>query len=257
METGHLFLMQKKINKIHKINIHQYKSYVDFVLSDDYLTLNFNSKNFDLNFIETISKINFSSIELIFFSDIPSIVPSKLFDKKYSNKYLETNTSNIKNIRHDISNDKKITTVYSINNSLIKILNKRNIKYSVKNYFTILYDYLSGKNRISEGLTLYINLNEDSFDILIFKLEEFIYFNTFEIDDKDKFLYYLFFVMKNYEVSSKKDKIIFLGKYEKYLEYYEIVNKYSQLDYIIDNSISKLNIKSPFFSYLNEDNIRQ
>ena len=257
MGTGHLFLMQKKINKIHKINIHQYKSYVDFVLADDYLTLNFNSKNFDLNFIETISKINFSSIELIFFSDIPSIVPSKLFDKKYSNKYLETNTSDIKNIRHDISNDKKITTVYSINNSLIKILNKRNIKYSVKNYFTILYDYLSGKNRISEGLTLYINLNEDSFDILIFKLEEFIYFNTFEIDDKDKFLYYLFFVMKNYEVSSKKDKIIFLGKYEKYLEYYETVNKYSQLDYIIDNSISKLNIKSPFFSYLNEDNIRQ
>ena len=257
METGHLFLMQKKINKIHKINIHQYKSYVDFVLADDYLTLDFNSKNFDLNFIETISKINFSSIKLIFFSDIPSIVPSKLFDKKYSNKYLETNTSNIKNIRHDISNDKKITTVYSINNSLIKILNKRNIKYSVKNYFTILYDYLSGKNRISEGLTLYINLNEDSFDILIFKLEEFIYFNTFEIDDKDKFLYYLFFVMKNYEVSSKKDKIIFLGKYEKYLEYYETVNKYSQLDYIIDNSISKLNIKSPFFSYLNEDNIRQ
>ena len=249
--------MQKKINKIHKINIHQYKSYVDFVLADDYLTLDFNSKNFDLNFIETISKINFSSIKLIFFSDIPSIVPSKLFDKKYSNKYLETNTSNIKNIRHDISNDKKITTVYSINNSLIKILNKRNIKYSVKNYFTILYDYLSGKNRISEGLTLYINLNEDSFDILIFKLEEFIYFNTFEIDDKDKFLYYLFFVMKNYEVSSKKDKIIFLGKYEKYLEYYETVNKYSQLDYIIDNSINKLNIKSPFFSYLNEDNIRQ
>ena len=179
METGHLFLMQKKINKIHKINIHQYKSYVDFVLADDYLTLDFNSKNFDLNFIETISKINFSSIKLIFFSDIPSIVPSKLFDKKYSNKYLETNTSNIKNIRHDISNDKKITTVYSINNSLIKILNKRNIKYSVKNYFTILYDYLSGKNRISECLTLYINLNEDSFDILIFKLEEFIYFNTY------------------------------------------------------------------------------
>ena len=257
METGHLFLMQKKINKIHKINIHQYKSYVDFVLADDYFTLDFKSRDFDLNFIETISKINFSSIKLIFFSDIPSIVPSKLFDKKYSNKYLETNTSNIKNIRHDISNDKKITTVYSINNSLIKILNKRNIKYSVKNYFTILYDYLSGKNRISEGLTLYINLNEDSFDILIFKLEEFIYFNTFEIDDKDKFLYYLFFVMKNYEVSSKKDKIIFLGKYEKYLEYYETVNKYSQLDYIIDNSISKLNIKSPFFSYLNEDNIRQ
>ena len=256
METGHLFLMQKKINKIHKINIYHYKSYVDFVLADDYLTLNFNSKNFDLNFIETISKINFSSIELIFFSDTPSIVPSRLFDKKYSDKYLETNTLNIRNIKHDISNDKKITIVYSIDNFLVKILNKKNIKYSVRSYFTVLYDYLSGKDRISEGLTSYINLNEDSFDILIFKSKEFIYFNSFEIDDKDKFLYYLFFVMKNYEFSSKKDKIIFLGRYDKYLEYYEIVNNYSQIDYIIDNSNSKFNIKSPFFSYLNEDNIR-
>lgn len=256
METGHLFLMQKKINKIYKLNIHQYKSYVDFILTDNYFSLDFNSKNFDLNFIETISKINFSSIELIFFSDVPSIVPSKLFDKKYSNKYLETNTSDIKKIRHDISNDKKITIVYSINNYLLKILNKKSIKYSVKNYFTILYNYLCVKHRVSEGLTLYINLNEGSFDILIFKTKEFIYFNSFEIDDKDKFLYYLFFVMKNYEVSSKKDKIIFLGRYDKYLEYYEIANKYSQLEYIIDNTDSKFNIKSPFFSYLNENNIR-
>ena len=81
METGHLFLMQKKINKIHKINIHQYKSYVDFVLADDYLTLDFNSKNFDLNFIETISKINFSSIELIFFQIYHLLFPQNYLIK--------------------------------------------------------------------------------------------------------------------------------------------------------------------------------
>jgi len=164
--------------------------------------------------------------------------------------------SNIKNIEHDLSIDERVTVVYSTNELIANILDKKKIKYSVKNYFTLLYDYLNGKKRLTDGLSLYINLNEDSFDVLIFKSNEFIYFNSFEINDKNEFLYYLLFVIKNYEISNEKDKIIFLGKYDMYSEYYEIANKYSRLDYIIDNRNNQSNIKSPFFFYLNEDNIR-
>ena len=45
-----------------------------------------------------------------------------------------------------------------------------------------------------------------------------------------------------------------LDRYDKYSEYYEIANKYSKLDYIHDDSGNQFNSKSPFFSYLNEDN---
>jgi len=139
----------------------------------------------------------------------------------------------------------------------VNVLNQKKIKYSTMSYFTVLYNYLCKKDKISEGLSLYINFNENSFDILIFDSKEFIYFNSFDIKDKNEFLYYLFFVMKNYEISNEKDKIIFLGRYDKYSEYYEIVNKYSKLDYIHDDSGNQFNSKSPFFSYLNEDNFRK
>ena len=126
-----------------------------------------------------IAKFNIETIDLIFFSSIPSIVPSKLFDEKLRNKYLETNTSIKGNIQHELSKDKKIAVVYSYDKLFINILNKKNIKYSIISYFTVLYNYLFEKDKTSNGLSLYINLNEDSFDIFIFNSKEFIYFNSF------------------------------------------------------------------------------
>ena len=249
--------MQKKINNIYKLNVYQHKSGIIFGSPDDFFSLDINSKNLESDFLDSISNFNIDTIELIFFSSIPSIVPSKLFDEKLGYKYLETNTSIKEDIQHELTIDKKIAVVYSYTKLFINILDKKKIKYSKKNYFTVLYNYLFQMDKISDGLSLYINLNEDSFDILIFDSKEFIYFNSFDIKDKNEFLYYLFFVMKNYEISNEKDKIIFLGRYDKYSEYYEIANKYSNLDYIHDDSGNKFNLKSPFFSYLNEDNIRK
>ncbi len=249
--------MQKKINNIHKLTVYQHKSGIIFRSPDDSFFFDINIKNLESNFLNSISKFNIDKIELIFFSSTPSIVPSKLFDKKLRDKYLETNTSIKENIQHELSIDKKVAVVYSCDNLFINILKKKNIKYSLINYFTVLYNYLFEKDKISDGLSLYINLNEDSFDILIFNSKEFIYFNSFDIKDKNEFLYYLFFVIKNYEISNEKDKIIFLGRYEQYSEYYEIANKYSKLDYIDDDSSNQFNSKSPFFSYLNEDNFRK
>mgnify|MGYP001176376769 FL=1 len=249
--------MQKKINNIYKLTVYQHKSGIIFRSPDDFFSLDINSRNFESDFLDSISNFDIDTIELIFFSSIPSIVPSELFDEKLGNKYLETNTSIKEDIQHELTIDKKIAVVYSYDKLFINILNKKKVKYSIKNYFTVLYNYLFQMDKISDGLSLYINLNEDSFDILIFDSKEFIYFNSFDIKDKNEFLYYLFFVMKNYEISNEKDKIIFLGRYDKYSEYYEIANKYSKLDYIHDDSGNQFNSKSPFFSYLNEDNFRK
>ena len=80
--------MQKTINNIHKLTVYQYKSGIIFRSPDDSLSLDINSKNFESNFLSSISNFNIEIIELVFFSSIPSIVPSKLFNEKLRNKYL-------------------------------------------------------------------------------------------------------------------------------------------------------------------------
>jgi hypothetical protein len=171
-------------------------------------------------------------------------------------KYLDTNTVVSKSIVTDTSSDRKIKVVYSISDELTELLVKNNLEYSNNNYFTYLYNFLVNKISKSDGFSFYINLNYKSFDIIIFNNNEFIFFNSFKINDENEFLYYLFFVLKNYESSNKSDKIIFLGKFEKFIDYYEIASKYSIIDFVdLTNNSSIIN-DSPFFSIVNENYIR-
>jgi len=66
----------------------------------------------------------------------------------------------------------------------------------------------------------------------------------------------LFFVLKNYEGSNEADKIIFLGKFEAFNDYYNIASKYSRIDFIEDHNEIKVLPDSPFFSIINENYIR-
>jgi len=146
--------------------------------------------------------------------------------------------------------------VYSISDELTELLVKNNLEYSNNNYFTYLYNFLINKISRSDGFSFYINLNYKSFDIIIFNNNEFIFFNSFKINDENEFLYYLFFVLKNYESSNKTHKIIFLGKFEKFKDYYDIASKYSIIDFVdLTNNSSIIN-DSPFFSIVNENYIR-
>jgi hypothetical protein len=146
--------------------------------------------------------------------------------------------------------------VYSISDELTELLVKNNLEYSNNNYFTYLYNFLVNKISKSDGFSFYINLNYKSFDIIIFNNNEFVFFNSFKINDENEFLYYLFFVLKNYESSNKTDKIIFLGKFEKFKDYYDIASKYSIIDFVdLTNNSSIIN-DSPFFSIVNENYIR-
>ena len=166
-----------------------------------------------------------------------------------------TNTLSSKNILTDTSNDNKLKIVYSISNELNEFINKNKLDHSDKNYFTYLYDFLTEKDKKTKGLSFFVNLNKKSFDVIIFNGNEFIFFNSFEINNENEFLYYLFFVLKNYEGSNENDKIIFLGKFEAFDDYYNIASKYSKIEFIEDNNIHVLH-DSPFFSIINENYIR-
>ena len=208
------------------------------------------------NQIFFFSKLDKDYVEVIYLNSQPSIVPSLYFEENIKSKYLDTNTVVSKSIVTDTSSDGKIKVVYSISDELTELLVKNNLEYSNNNYFTYLYNFLVNKISKSDGFSFYINLNYKSFDIIIFNNNEFVFFNSFKINDENEFLYYLFFVLKNYESSNKTDKIIFLGKFEKFKDFYDVASKYSIIDFVdLTNNSSIIN-DSPFFSIVNENYIR-
>jgi len=247
--------MQKTKSKIKKTFVYQFESIIHIESSDDNLILDF-SEDYLSKSIDFILNSSSDLVELIYFNSHPSIVPSLYFDNNIKSKYLITNTVSAKTILSDTSNDKKIKVVYSISDNLIDLLNKSKLEHSYNNYFTYLYNFLIDKVLKPKGLSFFVNLNNKSFDIIIFNNNEFIFFNSFKINDENEFLYYLFFVLKNYEGSNKTDKVIFLGKVEKFKDYYDIASKYSVIDFIQDDNSSIIIHDSPFFSIINENYIR-
>jgi hypothetical protein len=248
--------MQKTKSKISKTFVYQFESNFHIESSADNITLDFSDNKYISKSTDFIGDLKIESVEIVHFNSRPSIVPSLYFDDNIKSKYLITNSLSSNNILTDSSKDKKLKIVYSINKKLNEFITKNNLNHSNKNYFTYLYNFLTEIPNKTKGLSFFVNLNKKSFDIIIFNNNEFIFFNSFEINDENEFLYYLFFVLKNYEGSNEADKIIFLGKFEAFNDYYNIASKYSRIDFIEDHNEIKVLPDSPFFSTINENYIR-
>ncbi len=254
---GLQFLMQKIKTKISKASIYQFENF--FHLSS--INESFSSSYSDENQLKVVANIlkndSIKSIDIIHFNSPPSIIPSKYYDKSIKAKYLETNSKISRGIEEDTSIDKKLTVIYSKNENLSQILKNDEKKINHTNHFTKLYNYLIGQLNNFDGLLFFISLSDISFEVIIFNNNKFVFFNSFDISDENEFLYYTFFLLKNYHGSTNSDKIIFLGKYERFNKFYDLVSKYSKIDFIEDNINSLASHESRSFSILNENNIRK
>ena len=255
MVTGQQYLMQKTKNKINKFFIYQFESFFHI----DSLDINFESlyleKEKSTRIPELLIKNNADSVDFIHINSSPSLVPIDHFDEKLLKDYLKTNISSnsIQQVIYDTTYDKKIKVVYSIDNLVPNTLDKMSINYKNYNHFTSIYNVLSKHINNSNGLSFFIILNDKSFDIIIFDKNKFIFFNSFKINDENEFLYYLFFVIKNFELSSNQEEIFFLGRFDRYIDYYESVSKFSKINFISNNNLSLLNYKEESFSIVNEN----
>lgn len=248
--------MQKTKTKISKASIYQFESFFHLHFLSDSVSSSYTDKVKLPEISKILKNSTVNLVEVIHFNSAPSIIPIKFYDNDIKAKYLETNTGSINNIDEDISADQKINVVYSKNKDLSKTLGLDEQKVSHVNHFTKLYNYLSEVVDNSDGLSFFIKINSRSFEIIIYSKNEFIFFNTFKIVDENEFLYYTFFVLKNFQSSIKKDKIIFIGKHKIFDKYYNLASKYSRIDFIEDDAHFILNFEENFFSVINANNIR-
>lgn len=257
MGIGLQFLMQKIKTKINKASIYQFEHFFHL----NYLNESISSSYSDKNQLSSVSNIlnndSLKSLNITHLNSPPSIIPTKFYDRSIKARYIETNSKKSRSLDDDTSSDRKITIVYPKNKNLSQILNINHKEINHTNYFTQLYNYLIGQLNNSNGFSFFICLSDTSFEIIIFNKNEFVFFNSFGINDENEFLYYTFFVLKNYQGSINSDKIIFLGKYERFNKYYNLASKYSKIDFIEDDINFLISYKSQSFLILNENNIRK
>lgn len=162
-------------------------------------------------------KGEFDTIEVIYQNDLYTIVPKPLFNKDSLSGYLKFNTRILENdfIAYDELDRYDIITVYipytNINNFFFETFGS----FTYKHISTILIDSLLTQEKNNEDTTVFANMNDASFDIIIVNKGSLVLSNTFQYQTKEDFLYYLLYTTEQLKLNPEEFKLVFLGNIDK------------------------------------------
>ena len=236
---GVTLVVSDNLGNIIEFNQKQFKEYVE----DSYLT-----ENLELFIKESdINISNIINVKLIVCNKLSSIVPKNLFEEKLSLDYLKFNSKLLKDDypANDIIEEIGAVNVYlpyvNVNNYVIEKFGSFNYYH----YSTILIKKLI-KHNSSRDLALYANIELNNFQVLILKNRKLIYYNNFDIKEKEDILYFILFVMEQNKIDCNNDKLLLLGDIRKESDTYKLLKKFINnieiMDFIEINKSKTKNI---------------
>ena len=182
-----------------------------------------------------INSYNVISVKLIVFNKLSTLIPLNLFDENLSLHYLKFNSKLLKNdyAANDLIEEVGAVNVYipfiNINNYLVEKFGSFNYYH----YSTILIKKLLKYNSVSDT-NVYANIQLKNFQILIFKNKNFLYYNNFEIKDKEDILYFILFALEQNKIDNIKNKLLLIGDIKKEDDTYLFLIKFIKNIDIID-----------------------
>ena len=189
-----------------------------------------------------IDQSNIIDVKLIICNKLSSLVPNNLFEEKLSLEYLKFNSKLLENdfAAHDFIEEIDAVNVYlpymNVNNYIIDNFGSFNFYH----YSTLLIKKLIKYNKEKESC-LYVNLQEESFQVLIIKKNKLLYYNNFDFKKKEDILYFLLFVIEQNKIDSNKSKLYLIGKIDLKSDAYLLISKFISNVEIIDFKESYIN----------------
>ncbi len=250
METGQPYLMPNK-NKIlqdNNVYLHFFKDGFYFCKSSEIVFIPTNNNSNDLNkalnlYLDSEVQESLNEISIILFQNPSTFVPLSLFDKSLSKRYLNLFNKAKDNevLAYDILNEIKQVNVYSYPKYIYSVLKKSKIDFCLLHYNTILYrQVLNISSSIKFNYQLFIHFQLESIDIFLIRDSKVKFNNRFSVKNEDEFLYYLFFVVEQFNLTTDEYELIFLGRINSFENYYKAVNQYHNNIKFIDQEKNKL-----------------
>ena len=204
--------------KFEKINIEKGKSFQDILKSHSFL----DSKK----------------IKGVHFDHRATFVPKSLYNPAQKRTYLNYNISLEESwsIAEKKTQDDEVKILYPFEKQKETTLQYYFKNISFTHYSQILYDLSIPKTNEGDSIVMNLHMQDDQFDLLIFKGRELILFNTYPYRNEDGFLYFVFAVAEELSLSPETFSIVFFGKYVRYKKYYEALAQYHQKIIFADQS---------------------
>lgn len=177
---------------------------------------------------EECLKANFSKVLVIHQNQLSTIVPNAIFEPEALADYLKFNAKILQTdfVTYDEIKPNKSVNVYvpyvNINNYIFE----RYGAFTYKHATTILIENLLQHQTNDSNSKMVVNVISNRFDLLIIKKNKLEFYNSFDFNSKEDFLYYILFTAEQLKLDPETFQLEMIGAIKKDDELYAIAYKY-------------------------------
>tara|TARA_B100000586_G_scaffold54014_1_gene36471 strand:- start:2303 stop:3139 length:837 start_codon:yes stop_codon:yes gene_type:complete len=271
METGQKTIQKKtRIEKTSniKLSIHISLNGLSFCIIDliskeiDFLrTYSLSKNSTPKKLLKTLKKgfkengelrNSFSSVKIIHYNNLSTVVPEPLFDKKNALSYLKFNSKILQNdyVAYDRIFNNECVNVFipyvNINNYIFKMFDS----FVYNHYSSIILEKVKLNEKNTTTPSLYLNININHMEITYFVKNKLVFYNRFDFNTKEDVMYYLLFTIDQLKLNPEEIPVVITGNISEDDDNYKIIYKYIRNVSIFN---SEINQENKFYNSLKSD----
>ena len=171
---------------------------------------------------------DFGKVNLIHENELSTLVPKPLFNEDNLADYLKFNAKILSNdyITHDELAQGNIVNVYvpyvNINNFLYDAYGT----FEFNHFSTLLLNSIYLIHKGKKEKTMYVNISENHFEVIVINDTNLILYNTFEYQTKEDFIYYILFTAEQLELNPEEFPLVLVGNISETDDLYHMAYTY-------------------------------
>ncbi|MFT6165365.1 MAG: hypothetical protein ACJAV5_000386 [Vicingaceae bacterium] len=168
------------------------------------------------------------SLQICLSNSLYTLVPQVLFDEKELESYLSFNHP-IEDLNQLIFHYTALESfdavvVFAIPRGLEFLLKAKLPPYQLLHFSSPILEAI-GLNKMKEN-ELLINVQREQFEVIYAPNGKLNFFNSFQYQSKEDFIYFLLYVMEQLKLEREKSKLILVGEIEKDSAIYKLLYTY-------------------------------
>ena len=175
---------------------------------------------------EEILKQTFFSTTMCYSNFPTTIVPNELYSEIDKEKYLQFISDKKGTIKTDKIHQNNATTIYSVKEDIVHLMNQIQSGVIEKNSSTIIIEQLIKQYKNLTEKTAFLFINRKNIELIILKKGELILHNYFDVNNSIDVLYYTLFGFNQLKMNPEESNLYLFGNIEKGDENYILIYDY-------------------------------
>ena len=175
---------------------------------------------------EEILKQTFFSTSMCYSNFPTTIVPNELYSEINKERYLQFISDKKGTIKTDKIHQNNATTIYSVKENIVHLMNQIQSGVIEKNSSTIIIEQLIKQYKNLTEKTAFLFINRKNIELIILKKGELILHNFFDVNNSIDVLYYTLFGFNQLKMNPEESNLYLFGNIEKGDENYILIYDY-------------------------------